>query len=504
MTDTFEEGRALNADGGSLERTHTLLRNDRFQTSVESHASNSSWFVVSAWLDPDSDDPNALLAFDPTNGKRREWTDDSWEDPAALRWRREHPELVLLHPDAGLDTMSIFDLASDTHYRPEFDMPVDVSAEDFEIGELAVAKSDRDGAPRVWISGRSDDTNYVGLWTASDENPSLREARIPYESIEVLGFFDGAFVVTDRAYVTPGGRTGIQGGCAIWLVPESGEPTCRGELRHGDRPDQLEYLGAGWTLLSTWGVDNPRLLGPEGEETRLGRALCEEPFALAWRTGAPGVVTTCFGSKSPGRQEYEFWSPDDHFRFEAPRPDDSDRRVRSRSRVRAIQNKPIIWNWWGSKVNQISEWFDFRRGVYWSSPPLRPLGAGSRRSRTPLLAADERDDGRLQLFALDFDEGERRDIATYEDCPGTLREHDRSEQFALVHCVRPLDEENSRFERVWSDLLDLHSGARYRIDGFPHAVYPGGAVVVSNRSDSPLDAYESADELWVVEPVADQ
>ncbi len=115
--------------------------------------------------------------------------------------------------------------------------------------------------------------------------------------------------------------------------------------------------------------------------------------------------------------------------------------------------------------------------------PLRVVFGSAR----PALAYEKRGKS-LVLEKLDVDRGEITPIAAYADCPGMLREDGRAKGRVLVTCITQPNPTLFVFRYVWSELIDLDRGARYRLPARGELLLDDGTLIASDRK---LDGAEA-------------
>lgn len=489
------------SDDGPLEgeerevQTTRVLYDDRpFKFGDPSADPNSDELVLKTWSGAPEGKTDAVVAVHAESGASTGPVEAPRAPKGGLNWRRKGDWLLVGRFDS-LENAKLVSLEDGKTHEAQVEAPEGVQLEDLKHVDTDLVRFGGSGSMEAWLFASQGDRMFAGSWSSADPSVELQEIREDGGTLNMLGEVDGRYYLEQvGARPAPEAQGESSTGCLYMRWEPGEEAACLLEGRF--RPSGVTYLGDGWAVP---GLGTPRVVAPDGDTITFEPEVCEDPTLLAPRTGDPGVLVGCLEDYSRKQQRYLYWTPERYVTFTAPASGTIEPgNVRSTNRVEGEADEPVVTGWWGGDADRFDYWFDMEHLRFWTSELLFPVHFAHQNDPMRALAADQKRGDAIAMERLDFEEGTRRKVTTYRDCPGVLRERLRAGDYAVVNCVVKSHPKKFRFRIEWSELIDLESGDRARLDGYPHHLRQNGEVVVSDRTLRRPGTFRRGTELRVV------
>ncbi len=357
-------------------------------------------------------------------------------------------------------------------------------------------------SPRVWVAAREPGAGAdggVAWWAGSFEGARTAKVTLP------VGLehepYDGKWDATIDAvsweprggFSIPLGAKGASGPCTRRRVDAHDGSVCTGAGLLADGPEHADFLAG--DLAVFYGVPDDVLVDTRLRVTRPLHAPIADWRAESCRVGAtyaspPRVLEVC--QRRSAATTATLWSPARTVTWTEPL-------FGTRGfTLEGLQREPIahLADTEGRGAERRTRLFvDLERQRVLHTPDVEPLRAvfGSAR---PALAF-VRDGAALELDCVDVDGGELVLLATYRDCPGFLKEEDRAGARVLVACEVQPNPSLFAFRHVWSELIDLDRGVRYRLPVRGELLLDDGTLVASDRMHDGAEAVFAAHRVYL-------
>jgi hypothetical protein len=151
-------------------------------------------------------------------------------------------------------------------------------------------------------------------------------------------------------------------------------------------------------------------------------------------------------------------------------------------------------------AQRASRFVDVVRARQWTTPSMHVLAIAPFAGIGAYALAEE---GKGDVWLLDFEAGSRELVAKIGDCPGVLGElrEDRlaSRKRLVLACMTPAPPGMVAHTLVWAEVVDLAARVRWRTTLLPEIVFEDGVVVLSSRRALAAESKSAPGDLWSVD-----